>query len=103
MIDVLLKYRHHGAFDKSGLQTQQDDRGYLFRPDTVGPGGLTPLHVVASLAGYENILDALIDDPGEVYFSFSIMCIWLFCNGNRQSSQSTERRCGFVCVWDCGA
>lgn len=63
MVDDLLKYCHHGAFDKSGLQ---DDRGYLFRPDAVGPGGLTPLHVVASLAGYENILDALIDDPGQV-------------------------------------
>ncbi|MCD7450350.1 hypothetical protein HAX54_005552 [Datura stramonium] len=66
MVDVLLKYRHHEAFDKSGLQKQQDDHGYLFRPDAVGPGGLTPLHVVASLAGFENILDALIDDPGEV-------------------------------------
>ncbi|XP_049365977.1 squamosa promoter-binding-like protein 1 [Solanum verrucosum] len=66
MVDVLLKYRNHGAFDKSGLQKQEDDRGYLFRPDAVGPGGLTPLHVLASLAGYENILDALIDDPGQV-------------------------------------
>ncbi|XP_059317829.1 squamosa promoter-binding-like protein 1 [Lycium ferocissimum] len=66
MIDVLLKYHHRGAFDKSGLQKQQDDRGYLFRPDAVGPGGLTPLHVVASLAGFENLLDALIDDPGQV-------------------------------------
>ncbi|XP_060212844.1 squamosa promoter-binding-like protein 1 [Lycium barbarum] len=60
MVDVLLKYRHHGAFD------QQDDRDYLFRPDAVGPGGLTPLHVVASLAGFENLLDALIDDPRQV-------------------------------------
>ncbi|KAJ8542134.1 hypothetical protein K7X08_017000 [Anisodus acutangulus] len=59
MVDVLLKYQ-------SGLQKQQDDRGYLFRPDAVGPGGLTPLHVVASLAGFENLLDALFDDPGQV-------------------------------------
>ncbi|KAM3345023.1 squamosa promoter-binding-like protein 1 [Capsicum galapagoense] len=66
MVDVLLKYRHRGAFDLSGLQKQQDDRGYLFRPDAVGPGGLTPLHVVASLAGCENLLNALIDDPGQV-------------------------------------
>lgn len=66
MVDVLLKYHHHGAFDESGLQKQQDDRGYLFRPDAVGPGGLTPLHVVASLAGCENLLDALIADPGQV-------------------------------------
>ncbi|OIT28926.1 PREDICTED: squamosa promoter-binding-like protein 12 [Nicotiana attenuata] len=66
MVEVLLKYRPHGAFDKSGLQKKQDDRDYLFRPDAVGPGGLTPLHLVASLAGFENILDALIDDPGQV-------------------------------------
>ncbi|CAN4107103.1 unnamed protein product [Withania somnifera] len=66
MVDILLKYRHQEASDKSGVQKQQDDRGYLFRPDAVGPGGLTPLHVVASLAGCENLLDALIDDPGQV-------------------------------------
>ncbi|XP_016512846.1 squamosa promoter-binding-like protein 12 [Nicotiana tabacum] len=66
MVEVLLKYRPHGAFDKSGLKKQQDDRDYLFRPDAVGPGGLTPLHIVASLAGFENLLDALIDDPGQV-------------------------------------
>ncbi|XP_016439329.2 squamosa promoter-binding-like protein 1 [Nicotiana tabacum] len=66
MVEVLLKYRPHGAFDKSGPQKQQDDRDYLFRPDAVGPGGLTPLHLVASLSGFENILDALIDDPGQV-------------------------------------
>ncbi|CAN4095870.1 unnamed protein product [Withania somnifera] len=66
MVDVLLKYRHHGDFDKSELLKQQDDHGYLFRPDAVGPGGLTPLHVVASLAGCENLLDALVDDPGQV-------------------------------------
>nr|AUW52984.1 squamosa promoter binding-like protein 12b [Petunia x hybrida] len=66
MVEVLLRYRAHGAFDKSGLQKQQGGHGYLFRPDAVGPGGLTPLHIVASLAGFENILDALIDDPGEV-------------------------------------
>lgn len=66
MVDVLLKYRYHGAFDNLGLQKQQDEHGYLFRPDAVGPGGLTPLHVVASLAGFENLLDALIDDPGQV-------------------------------------
>lgn len=95
MVDVLLKYRHHGAFDKSGLQKQQDDHGYLFRPDAVGPGGLTPLHVVASLAGFENLLDALIDDPGQVYFSFFIMCILVFCIENRQSPQSTKRGCGW--------
>lgn len=77
MVDVLLKYRYHGAFDNLGLQKQQDEHGYLFRPDAVGPGGLTPLHVVASLAGFENLLDALIDDPGQVYFSF-LLCVFCF-------------------------
>ncbi|KAL7144261.1 hypothetical protein ABFS83_07G000500 [Erythranthe nasuta] len=39
---------------------------YLFRPDAAGPGGLTPLHIAASLDGCENVLDALTEDPGSV-------------------------------------
>ncbi|XP_047315631.1 squamosa promoter-binding-like protein 1 [Impatiens glandulifera] len=39
---------------------------FLFRPDAVGPGGLTPLHVAASRKGNESVLDALTDDPHSV-------------------------------------
>lgn len=31
-----------------------------------GPGGLTPLHIVASQDGCESLLEALIDDPGQI-------------------------------------
>ncbi|KAL8026008.1 hypothetical protein ABFX02_14G000700 [Erythranthe guttata] len=40
-----------------------EEGGYLFRPDRVGPGGLTPLHVAASLDSCEDVLDALTEDP----------------------------------------
>ncbi|GFP81245.1 squamosa promoter-binding-like protein 1 [Phtheirospermum japonicum] len=43
-----------------------DEGCYLFRPDTVGPGGLTPLHVAASMDGCDDVLDELTDDPGSV-------------------------------------
>ncbi|CAI9767795.1 unnamed protein product [Fraxinus pennsylvanica] len=42
------------------------DGDFLFRPDVVGPAGLTPLHVAAGRDGSEDILDALTDDPGKV-------------------------------------
>ncbi|KAL0393366.1 UNVERIFIED_CONTAM: Squamosa promoter-binding-like protein 1 [Sesamum radiatum] len=32
----------------------------------MGPGGLTPLHIAASLDSSENVLDALTEDPGSV-------------------------------------
>ncbi|KAL8167432.1 hypothetical protein V2J09_008931 [Rumex salicifolius] len=36
---------------------------YFFRPDVVGPAGLTPLHIAASSSGSEGVLDALLEDP----------------------------------------
>lgn len=35
----------------------------LFKPDAVGPAGLTPLHIAAGKDGSEHVLDALTDDP----------------------------------------
>ncbi|KAF5806219.1 putative transcription factor SBP family [Helianthus annuus] len=35
----------------------------LFRPDAVGPGGLTPLHIASGKDGSESVLDALTNDP----------------------------------------
>ncbi|KAJ8528912.1 hypothetical protein K7X08_030652 [Anisodus acutangulus] len=66
MVEMLLRYRPHGILDKSGVEKQQGHGGYLFRPDSEGPGGLTPLHIVACLDGYESLLEALIDDPGQI-------------------------------------
>lgn len=41
----------------------------LFRPDAVGPAGLTPLHIAAGTDGSEDVLDALTGDSGEVAFA----------------------------------
>ena len=34
----------------------------LFRPDMTGPGGLTPLHIAASMRDGEDMVDALTRD-----------------------------------------
>ncbi|XP_075085770.1 squamosa promoter-binding-like protein 1 [Nicotiana tabacum] len=66
MVEMLLRYCPHGVLDKSGVEKKQGHGGYLFRPDSEGPGGLTPLHIVASQDGCESLLEALIDDPGQI-------------------------------------
>lgn len=38
-------------------------RPVLFKPDAVGPAGLTPLHIAAGKDGSEHVLDALTNDP----------------------------------------
>ncbi|KAK7328546.1 hypothetical protein VNO77_22656 [Canavalia gladiata] len=69
MVELLLKVvsvkASDGGDSKEKLVNKSPDR-FLFRPDTVGPAGLTPLHVAASMHGSENVLDALTDDPGMV-------------------------------------
>ncbi|KAL3626648.1 hypothetical protein CASFOL_030197 [Castilleja foliolosa] len=54
MVELLLNYRAY-----------RDDY-YLFRPDAVGPGELTPLHVAACLDNCNDVVDALTQDPGSV-------------------------------------
>ena len=70
MVELLLRFIPDKVLDKTGSQgKQQVDKGYnglLFKPDIVGPAGLTPLHMAASREGLENVLDALTDDPGLV-------------------------------------
>ncbi|CAL0320206.1 unnamed protein product [Lupinus luteus] len=69
MVKLLLEFVPIEALDsRDGKENQVNkalDR-FLFRPDDVGPAGLTPLHVAASVNGSENVLDALTDDPGMV-------------------------------------
>ncbi|XP_020234969.1 squamosa promoter-binding-like protein 1 [Cajanus cajan] len=69
MVELLLKFVPLKASDdgdgKENQVKKSPDR-FLFRPDTIGPAGLTPLHVAASMHGSENVLDALTDDPGMV-------------------------------------
>ncbi|XP_058083204.1 squamosa promoter-binding-like protein 1 [Magnolia sinica] len=67
MVELLLRY----VSVKTGRQHDQgvgegSDGGFLFRPDMVGPAGVTPLHIAASRDDTENVLDALTDDPGLV-------------------------------------
>ncbi|CAL9065771.1 unnamed protein product [Musa banksii] len=57
MVELLLRY----APVKASKETHVDR--FLFRPDMLGPLGITPLHVAASSNGAESILDALTDDP----------------------------------------
>ncbi|KAF8387706.1 hypothetical protein HHK36_026360 [Tetracentron sinense] len=70
VVELLLRYSPDKVSDKSESEhKQQVGRGYgsfLFKPDAVGPAGLTPLHIAASRDGFENVLDALTDDPGLV-------------------------------------
>ncbi|MCL7048070.1 hypothetical protein MKW94_030960 [Papaver nudicaule] len=70
MVERLLRYVPEKASEKIFPgQTQLAGRctyGFLFRPDDVGPGGLTPLHIAASRIGSDSMLDVLTDDPGSV-------------------------------------
>ncbi|KAG5038810.1 hypothetical protein AAZX31_07G216400 [Glycine max] len=66
MVELLLRFvpvkTSDGADSEMKQVAEAPDR-FLFRPDTVGPAGLTPLHVAASMSGSENVLDALTNDP----------------------------------------
>lgn len=58
MVDFLLHY----------FVSHQEDvtKVYLFPPNMGGPGGLTPLHIAASMQDSEGMVDALTNDPQEV-------------------------------------
>ncbi|XP_042437113.1 squamosa promoter-binding-like protein 1 [Zingiber officinale] len=60
LVEALLRY----ASNNTSEGTYPDQ--LLFRPDMLGPSGITPLHIVASSDDAESILDALTNDPGQV-------------------------------------
>ncbi|XP_062214075.1 squamosa promoter-binding-like protein 6 isoform X2 [Phragmites australis] len=62
MVRFLLRYTQNKNF-KGTAQT------YLFRPDSLGPSTITPLHIAAATSDAEDVLDALTDDPGLVGIS----------------------------------
>jgi hypothetical protein len=71
MVELLLNFvpvKASDGGDSNEMLVNKSPERFVFRPDTVGPAGLTPLHVAASMNGYENVLDALTDDPGMVIF-----------------------------------
>lgn len=45
-----------------------EKQSFLFRPNVVGPAGLTPLHIAAGKDGSEDVLEALTNDPCMVKF-----------------------------------
>ncbi|KAL6952972.1 hypothetical protein U1Q18_041380 [Sarracenia purpurea var. burkii] len=76
MVETLLRYIPDGVTDdKPGSEQRQQHANvgsnFLFRPDAIGPGGLTPLHIAAGSDGFESVLDALTNDPGLVSFPLS--------------------------------
>lgn len=79
MVELLLKFIPVTVLDKAGSnESQQAERGeksFLFKPNSAGPMGLTPLHIAASMDGCEDVLDALTDDPGKVFSSSCILVL----------------------------
>ncbi|KAI4349790.1 hypothetical protein L6164_010346 [Bauhinia variegata] len=67
LVELLLRYAPENISDKLGPDNKAlvdgEGRSFLFRPDVVGPAGLTPLHIAAGKDGSEEVLDALTDDP----------------------------------------
>lgn len=65
MADLLIHYSIGVADDTS--------RKYIFPPNLVGPGGITPLHLAACTSDSDDMIDALTNDPQEVFhWSFLI-------------------------------
>lgn len=56
VVDMLLCY----------IPSSSADRNIAFRPDVIGPGGLTPLHLAASMQNAEDVVDALTNDPQKI-------------------------------------
>lgn len=55
-VDMLLCY----------IPSSSNYRNFAFRPDVIGPGGLTPLHLAASMQNADDIIDALTNDPQKI-------------------------------------
>nr|QMV47666.1 squamosa-binding protein-like 1B [Paeonia suffruticosa] len=63
MVELLLRYVPDNVLDEPGFDLEQNVDRFLFKPNANGPAGLTPLHIAACGDDYDNILDALTDDP----------------------------------------
>lgn len=58
MVDLLVHYHVSGFGDA--------EKKYLFPPNLIGPGGITPLHLAASMTDADDLVDALTNDPLEI-------------------------------------
>ncbi|KAL9358325.1 hypothetical protein Peur_051578 [Populus x canadensis] len=61
MVDLLIHY--------SIVSHDNSSRTYIFPPNVRGPGGITPLHLVACASGSDGLVDALTNDPHEIGLS----------------------------------
>lgn len=68
LVEFLLRYPSKVTDASNSEDNGSVDGGisFLFRPDVVGPAGLTPLHIAAGKDDSEDVLDALTSDPGMV-------------------------------------
>ncbi|XP_052188154.1 squamosa promoter-binding-like protein 14 [Diospyros lotus] len=69
MVHLLINYSILGGKDSSN---------YIFPPNLVGPAGVTPLHLAASLSGSVDMVDALTSDPQE----FGLHCWYSALDSN---------------------
>ncbi|XP_073275170.1 squamosa promoter-binding-like protein 16 [Primulina huaijiensis] len=58
MVDLLIHYSVFDSTDSSEM--------FVFVPNMVGPGGVTPLHLAACTSSADDIVDALTSDPKEI-------------------------------------
>ncbi|XWS31886.1 hypothetical protein CRYUN_Cryun23aG0114000 [Craigia yunnanensis] len=70
LVELLLRFVPEKASDRLGFENETVAGGFhksfLFKPDALGPAGLTPLHIAAGKDGSEDVLDSLTNDPGKV-------------------------------------
>lgn len=59
MVDLLINY--------SVTSNDGASKKYIFPPNLLGPGCVTPLHLAACTLGSDDMVDALTNDPLEVY------------------------------------
>lgn len=65
MVDLLIQYYV--------IQGKDATKVHLFSPSMAGPGGITPLHMAASMQDSEDLVDALTSDPQEVSFFYIVL------------------------------
>ncbi|KAK4769883.1 hypothetical protein SAY87_030415 [Trapa incisa] len=70
LVELLLRYVPKRVSDNLASElrifSDGDRQIFLFRPDAIGPAGLTPLHIAAGKDGSQDVLEALTDDPAMV-------------------------------------
>ncbi|KAG0497920.1 hypothetical protein HPP92_002611 [Vanilla planifolia] len=59
IVKLLLRY-------KPMKRSDRDIDNYLFRPDMLGPSGITPLHIAATTTCAESMSNLLTDEPGQL-------------------------------------